>query len=390
MTAITPEGDRSNIIAMGLVSMFTDFASSLVTPILPLFLVIILDEGADKVGFVTATATIVSYILRIGGGVLSDRTASNKPFLVIGYTISALSKPLFGFSSGWTSVAGLRAVERLGKAVRAAPKDRLITLSGGRKKTGRAFGLHKTLDVLGEFGGLVVVCLVLAIFGSGETVFRNIFRASLIPGVIAVALLIFVVRDVGGGENSKSNSKKPKAGWARFSAESALQHPFVLFSAFTLFMFSEPFMLLRAEANGFLITGILLLLISSKMTQTILSYRTGVLLDEQNPQRWLSVGYGLGLLALILLLPMNPIALLISFVVYGGYIVISLNSIRTLIGTVAVEKGLAFGTFYLYYALASSVGAVWIGLFWERMSATHPLIISIIGASCVLALSLKR
>ncbi|MEM9778245.1 MAG: MFS transporter, partial [Chloroflexota bacterium] len=157
---------RRNVIALGLVSLFTDMASNMVTPILPLFVVLVLDEGVDKVGIIGAITTFVSYVLRIAGGYLSDRYDRNKPFLLVGYGISAVSKPLFALAGGWVGITAIRSFERLGKAVRAAPKDKLISQSAAKGSVGRTFGLHKTLDVTGEFSGLIIVMVLLTMWGS--------------------------------------------------------------------------------------------------------------------------------------------------------------------------------------------------------------------------------
>ncbi|MEM6430187.1 MAG: MFS transporter [Deinococcota bacterium] len=366
---------HSNIVAMGLVSLFTDFASSLVTPILPLFIVLVLDEGTDKVGYVVAIATFVSYILRFVSGVLSEHFAHNKPFLLIGYGISTVAKPLFAWSSSWASIAGIRVVERLGKAVRAAPKDSLISQSADKADTGKSFGLHKTLDVAGEMGGLIAALIILSTFGSSEAVFRNIFRWSLLPGVLALLILIFMVRDVTGGKLHKP---------VRISIEKPLLPSILGVAAFSLFMFSEAFWVLRVDAHGLGISGVLSLLVITKLTQVLLSYRVGVLLDRVHPQWLLCTGYIAGVLALGLLFWGYVATLLISFVIYGVHVVMMLNGIRTLIGREAEDKGSSFGFFYLIYALSSALGAISIGVLWSRFGVSVALSFSATGASVVL------
>jgi len=118
---------NKNIIALGFVSFFTDMASSMVTSVLPLFVVYVLHEGVDKLGFIVGIATFVSYGFRFVFGYLSDKYKIVKPFVVAGYAISAVTKPLLYFSNGWVSVATLRGIERIGKAVRSATKDSLIS-----------------------------------------------------------------------------------------------------------------------------------------------------------------------------------------------------------------------------------------------------------------------
>ena len=127
-----------------MVSFFTDLASSLVIPLLPFFIVIVLDQGVDKLGIVLAVTTLVSYLLRFIGGIASDRMDSNKQFLIVGYGLSAIAKPILGLTESWLGVAGVRSGERLGKAIRSAPKDKLISLSANSDKMGASLGLHKS------------------------------------------------------------------------------------------------------------------------------------------------------------------------------------------------------------------------------------------------------
>jgi len=115
-----------NIIYLGWVSFFTDMSSSMITTLLPVFVVYVLHEGVDKLGIIIAIATFISYAFRILFGYLSDKYQIVKPFVVIGYFISAVIKPLLYFSNSWEGIAALRGVERMGKAFRSATKDRLM------------------------------------------------------------------------------------------------------------------------------------------------------------------------------------------------------------------------------------------------------------------------
>ncbi|HHD78494.1 MAG TPA: MFS transporter, partial [Epsilonproteobacteria bacterium] len=165
---------NKNIVALGLVSFFTDMASSMVTSILPLFIVYTLHEGVDKLGYVVAIATFISYAFRVLFGYLSDRYQVVKPFVVTGYLISALTKPMLYVSASWQSVATLRGVERVGKAVRSATKDLLIS-AYSEGKSGKTFGFHKTMDIAGELMGSLIVFALLFYLGESEALFRNIF-----------------------------------------------------------------------------------------------------------------------------------------------------------------------------------------------------------------------
>lgn len=347
----------------------------MVTPVLPLYVVLVLGEGADKVGVIVAIATAVSYALRILGGLLSDRFDKNKPFLLAGYGISAVAKPLFALAGSWIGIATIRSFERLGKAVRAAPKDRLISQSAAAGSRGKMFGLHKTLDVAGEMGGLLLLVCVLGYFGSEGAVFRNIFFASLIPGGIACAILLLAVQDVTGG--------KRKQTVVRFSVEQDVRRPIFIFAAAALFMLGEAFFLLRGNELGFSLSGILLFLIGMKGTQVMLSYQVGRAIDHYSSQQLLTVGYVLGVVSLMVLLLPGPIALGVAFVLLGGHGAIVLTGIRTLIANHAADKGGTFGFFYLIYAVAASAGAFGAGFVWEHQGGTVTIALCALGSAAV-------
>ena len=366
-----------NVLALGLVSFFTDFASAMVNSLLPLFLVIVLVEGVDKVGIVLAITTLVSYLLRFVGGALSDRFQRSKPLLLVGYGLSALSKPLFAWAGSWQSVALVRSSERLGKALRAAPKDKLISLSAPAGHEGKMFGLHKTLDAAGELAGLFFALVILIWLGTSEATFRSVFVFSLVPGLIALLVLWLFVRDIRGG--------RTKAIRIRFTLERRLRKTVILFCAMSVFMFSEAFYVLRANDLNLSLTTILSMLIGMRAIQVVLSYRVGKAIDRFSSQYLLSFGYGLGLLAMLLLLEGSMASLILAFVVFGVHDVVLLNAIRSFIGKEATDKGAAFGFFYFLYAVTAAIGFMLIGFVWEILGSQTAIGISIFGVMVVAA-----
>ncbi|WP_343560057.1 MFS transporter [Kiloniella sp. b19] len=367
----SPEGSSQNVLYLGLVSFFTDLASAMINPVVPLFLVIVLQEGVDKVGLILAITSMISYGLRFVCGALSDRFDSSKPLLITGYGLSALTKPLLAFVGGWQGVALVRSAERLGKALRAAPKDRLIGLSGKKGSEGKSFGLHKTFDVAGEFCGLFVLLIVLFALGTSESVFRGVFLAALIPGILAVLILAVFVRD-----RSSPLKKKPSV---RFHLDRELRKPVIVYCGMSLFMFSEAFYVVLANERDFKMTSILMVLILMRAVQLLLSYRVGKLVDKYDSTLLLNTGYGFGLLALIALLDSSAYTLVLAFLLFGISDVVLLNAIRAKISKDAREKGAAFGAFYLLHAICLAAGLALLGYVWEAYGIQAVLIFSISG-----------
>ncbi len=124
-------------------------------------------------------------------GSLSDKVRKRKIFVLIGYGLSTISKPFFVVASSWYEAFIVRAIDRVGKGVRTTPRDALIADSVSESISGKAFGIHRTIDQIGAIAGPLVAFVIL------QTMYiQAVFLLSLIPGVIAVVILIFFVKEV--------------------------------------------------------------------------------------------------------------------------------------------------------------------------------------------------
>ncbi len=366
-----------NIIALGFVSFFTDMASAMVTSVLPIFIVYVLDQGVDKLGFVVAIATFVSYAFRILFGYLSDRLQIVKPFVVAGYLVSAVTKPMLALAHSWQAVALLRGAERMGKAIRSATKDSLISAySDG--KSGRSFGFHKMMDVAGETTGALIAFGLLYWLGKSETVFRELFAWTLLPGLLAVVIVIFFVRDAP----YRSKHRHASFDW---KADKDLLPLLFLYFAFIFFLFSDSFFIVKAKEAGIGIAFIPLLMVLYNFVQTILSYFFGVQIDRYSPRLVLGIAmlFGIGAMGALYL-----DQVIVGFVLLGIFTVASLNAIRAWISDEAVNKGTVYGIFYGGVALFSAAGATVIGLIWKHYGEEQAVLFSLGGLSLVTLLYL--
>ncbi len=357
---------NKNVVALGFVSFFTDMASSMITPILPLFIVYILNEGIDKLGFVVAIATFVSYAFRILFGYLSDRYKIVKPFVVTGYLVSSLTKPLLYFANTWQQIATLRGIERMGKAVRSATKDTLIS-AYSEGKSGKTFGFHKTMDIAGELSGSVIAFFALYHFGKNRVVFENIFAFTLIPGIIAVFIVYFFVKDVPYRKKEKILSLKDDC--------SLLPVLFIYFG-FIFFMFNESFYIIKAKEAGFAIEYIPLLIVLLNLVQMLLSYFFGLKIDKIGAEKILFVSFVFGTLSMFCLY-FNFI--IMGFLLLGIFTVASLNALRSYISVNAHNKGTIYGILYGGVALSSSLGAIIMGLIWKYLGENKAIVFSLVG-----------
>jgi MFS family permease len=188
------------VFLMGLVSLFTDISSESIQSILPLF---ILEIGGSVLilGLISGITNAIANILKGITGWMSDKINKRKPFIVAGYSLSNLSKPLIGLSPSWEMVLGLKATDRVGKGLRTSSRDALISFYATKK--GKAFGLHRAMDTLGAvFGSLLAFLLLLYAWSFSQIIFF-----SIIPGLIAIALIL-PVKDVSPEELDKKLEKK--------------------------------------------------------------------------------------------------------------------------------------------------------------------------------------
>ncbi len=362
---------NKNIIALGFVSFFTDLASSMVTSILPLFIVYTLHEGVDRLGFIVAIATFISYAFRILFGYLSDRLRIVKPFVVTGYLLSSVTKPLLYFSTTWQSVATLRGVERIGKAVRSASKDALIS-AYSEGKSGKSFGFHKMMDIAGELLGSIIVFVLLYFWGESETLFREIFAWTLLPGLLSVLIVLLFVRDVPYQHHEKAFD---------FSADKKLLPILFFYFTFIFFLFDSSFFMIQAKESGIKMAHIPLLVILLNLTQTLLSYPLGIWIDKIGAQKVLLLTFVFGILAMgalrfDLVVP--------GFILLGVSTVAGLNTIRAYISENAQNRGSLYGIFYGGVALFAALGAIVTGVIWKHFGVDMSINFSLGGIGLVI------
>lgn len=361
-----------NVILLGWVSFFTDLASAMINPILPIYVVTILHEGMDKLGIIVAVATFFSYILRIVSGYIADRYGIVKPLVVAGYGISAISKPLIGLTHSYKSIALLKGLERVGKGVRSAPKDLMISKFTKNKAYGKTFGFHKTLDIAGELSGTIILFLLLSYFGSSEKVLRDIFFATIIPGLIGFILVAFFVKDI---VREKKDIQKFKLQKEDIQVIKSLMFYFL----YLLFIFDSSFFTMQAKDVGIKIAIIPVLFIVSTATQTLTSYIFGVWIDRFGVNRMLFFAYVSGILAQIFLFLEKPVFTWIAFGFLGLFTVASLNANRAFIAKNAKNQGYVYGIFYAGVAIFGAISALIIGFIWEHFGLTSSVLYSLIG-----------
>ena len=361
---------NKNIVALGFVSFFTDIASSMITPLIPIFVVYFLHEDVQTLSEIIALTTFASYALRIVFGYLGDKYQITKPFVVAGFFISAITKPLFHWASSWQDIVFLQTIERMGKAIRSASKDSLISAYVEPNKSGVAFGFHKMMDIAGELLGALIIFTTLSWLGQSEGLIKTLFAYTIIPGLIAVVIVTFVVKD------APYSGKKSVYQWEK--SDMRLLPLLTIYFIFLVFIFNSSFFVIKASDLGYEIALIPLFFIVLNITQTLTSYQIGRSVDKIGAVNILLIAFVFGVLCqLCLYLDL----IWLSFIFLGLFTVCSLNATRSYISHHAKNKATIFGVFYAGTALFSTFGALMVGYLWNHHGNTYALFISTISTT---------
>ena len=275
-----------SIWALGLVSMLMDVSSEMVHSLLPLFLVSGLGASVALVGLIEGVAEATASITKVFSGWLSDRLGNRKWLAVAGYGLAALTKPLFPLAYSPLTVFGARFADRIGKGLRGAPRDALVADLVAPEIRGAAFGLRQSLDTIGAFAGpLVAIGLMVVLAGD----IRGVFAWAIVPAMMAVALLIFGVREPERSQPKGSVSSPVKLSEVR-ALGLALWGVMALGVVFTLARFSEAFLVLRASDVGLSPILVPLVMVVMNVVYALVAAPAGSLSDTIGRKGLLAVG----------------------------------------------------------------------------------------------------
>jgi MFS family permease len=179
------------VIALGWVSLLTDAASDMIYPLVPAFL-ISLGGGPEALGWIEGVAEAVAAVVKISAGRLSDRATRKKPLIALGYGISSLARPLFALATSPFHAVLVRSLDRVGKGLRGPPRDLVLAASVGAESRGAAFGFHRMMD---NFGGVLGPMLAFVLLRAIDLPLRTVFALSLVPGLLAVAVILVFVQE---------------------------------------------------------------------------------------------------------------------------------------------------------------------------------------------------
>ena len=374
-----------NLFALGFVSFFTDMSSEMVFSLLPTFLLGLPGSSRAVLGLIEGTAEALSYALRAVSGIFSDKFRKRKMFVLVGYALSNAVKPLFAVARVPFDVFVIRVSDRVGKGVRTSPRDALLCESVSEKRRGVAFGLHRTLDQAGAIVGPVIASAALLILGF--TV-RDIFWLSLIPGSIALFIILFLVKERAG----KSTSEFKLLAGIKSALKGNFSILLIIVCIFSLGAFNFSFVLLNAQEARIADSLIPLVYAAVNVAHAAIAIPAGVLSDRVGKEKVMVLGYGIFLFTtLLILLPATGYVALLVAVFYGAYIGVVETVQRALIPDYFGEKlrGTAYGIYYLVVGSSFFVSNAVVGSLWEYFGSSVASSYSIaLSAIAILAMML--
>lgn len=308
-------GLSQNTFLLALASLFSDISTEMLYPVLPVFLTQTLGASGGVVGIVEGVAQGLQNVIQGLSGWLSDKFQRRKPIALAGYIVAAFSKPLIGLSSTWPGVLGARSLDRLAAGARSAPRDALVAASASPEHRGKAFGLEGIGDNLGAFLGPLIAVVLLAWFAVDM---RSIFLLSVIPGLIAAAMIL-VVRETPLHVSAKAaidlNVRRFPVRYWKYLLVTAI---------FGIGNSSNSFLILRTRDLGASLTATIVIYAFFNLVAALASYPAGYISDRWGRKSVLSFSF------------------LVSLVVYAGF---GASASVPLIGVLFILYGIFQGTF---------------------------------------------
>lgn len=346
-------GFDRNIFYTGLNSFFTDTSTKMIYSVMPLFLMSI---GASKtqISLIEGIAESTASIMKALSGFWSDKIGKNKPFMIIGYATTALITPLYAFVINPIQVLVLRFIERLGKGVRTAPRDSLISASIKKNETGKSFGFHKMMDNSGAILGPLLASSIL-FFRPGD--FKTIFILAAIPAIIGVFIIIFLIKE-------KKKQEKVTRSKVAFKHLPKNYYIFLfIIGVFTLGNSTDSLMLIRLSETGINESFVPLIYMIFNTVSVFLAVQIGKLSDKIGRVKLIILGFLIYSFVYLMFGAFNNITVFIlMFVLYGVYSALTDTCQKALVSDLVNKemKGTGFGLYHAVLGImllpASAIG----------------------------------
>ena len=348
--------------------MLMDISSEMVHSLLPLFMVTVLGTSVFTVGLIEGLAESTALIVKVFSGVLSDYLGKRKGLAVFGYALGALTKPIFALASGTGVIVTARFLDRVGKGIRGAPRDALVADITPRHLRGAAFGLRQSLDTVGAFLGPLIAVGLMLLWAND---FRAVFWVAVIPGLLAVALLVIGIREPQRHGGERRTNPILRANLRR------LGKPYwwvvTIGAAFTMARFSEAFLVLRAQQSGVAVALVPLVMVVMNLVYSASAYPFGKLSDRVGHSTLLGLGLAVLIAAdLVLASSGHWTTLLIGVALWGFHMGLTQGLLATMVADTSPAdlRGTAYGFFNLTSGIALLLASAVAGWLWDNYGAS--------------------
>jgi MFS family permease len=352
-----------SVWVLGFVSLFMDLSSEIIHSLLPLFVTVTLGASVAVLGAIDGVAEATASFAKLAGGRLSDRQGKRKPWILAGYGLAALTKPLFALAGTPLTVLGARLVDRTAKGLRGAPRDALIADETPSAQRGAAYGLRQSLDTVGALLAPAVAAGLMIWLGGD---IRTIFWIAVIPALVSVAIILLFLRE----PERQVAQAKPQALLQSFrQVDKDCRRVILVAFLFTLARFSEGFLVLKGVEAGLGLTLAPLVLVVFNLSYVLLSYPAGALSDRSDPRAILTFGIGLLVAGNVMLAATDGLAgLVVGVGLWGAHMALTQGLFAKLIADAAPAelRATSFGLFHCATGVALLLASLGAGLMWDR------------------------
>ena len=382
-----------NIILIGLVSFFADVSTEMVYPLIPLYLTSVFGATPVLIGFIEGIAESLASLLKVFSGYVTDRYQRKKRLAFIGYAGGLVYKLALLVAGSWTGILAARIIDRVGKGIRTTPRDVLVSESADQQQMGKAFGVHKAMDMAGSAVGILLAYLLITTLDpkQGNFNFKMIFLLSTIPAVLGLGIFLFIrekkkIHTAGGREPFWRNMRK---------LNGQLKLYLLVALLFTLGNSSNTFLLLRAKNVGFDDKSVILLYFLYNLTASLLAIPMGKRSDKIGRKRLLVPGYLVfSLVYLGFAFAFNKPFMALIFAFYGVYTAMITGVERAYIAEISPPelKGTMLGLHATIVGIALLPASLIAGLLWDSFGARVPFIFGsamALAAAVILFLLMK-
>jgi len=362
-------GLHRNIWVLTVTSFLTDISSEMIINLIPLFLTSVLQAGTAVVGLIEGLAETTASLMKVFSGALSDKLGKRKGLAVLGYGLSALSKPFLYFAQfiGWGGILGVRIADRLGKGIRTSPRDAMLAGSVDQNNRGLGFGVQRAGDTAGAFIGLAIAALIIWLTQTNpEVLSADTFQVAVLVSIIPAGLAVLVLGLVG-----QEVAPKRKQSGALLSFK-GLDKRFILYLVasiiFSLGNSSDAFIILLAKERGLSILQVMFMLMTFNAVYAVLSGPAGSLSDRIGRRKLILFGWlAYGLIYLGFGFSRSGVGVWVLFGLYGVYYALTAGAGKAIIADLVPDekRGTAYGLYHAALGIAAFPASAIAGLLWQ-------------------------